>query len=157
NANQDHLLRQFGGIVPELAARNHLVKLNAQLNDLFQRSQFSLEQLDMVGVTAYPGLLGPLLTGMNMAKTLALLGELPINPVNHLLAHLEAIHLTEKIKYPYVGLLVSGGHSAFFLMKGPVEYSLLGSTIDDAAGEAFDKGGKLLGLAYPAGKLIDQL
>jgi N6-L-threonylcarbamoyladenine synthase len=100
---------------------------------------------------------GSLLTGINLAKTFALMHELPINPVNHLLAHLEAIHLTEKVQYPYLGILVSGGHTAFMLMKSATDMEVLGSTLDDAAGEAFDKGGKLLGVGYPAGRLIDEL
>ena len=103
-----------------------------------------------VAVTTHPGLVGSLLTGINLAKTFALMKELPIIPVNHLFAHLEAIHLTEKVSYPYLGLLVSGGHTAFMMVKSATEMEVLGSTLDDAAGEAFDKGGKLLGVGYPA-------
>jgi N6-L-threonylcarbamoyladenine synthase len=110
-----------------------------------------------VAVTTHPGLVGSLLTGINLAKTFALIQELPIVPVNHLFAHLEAIHLTEKVSYPYLGLLVSGGHTAFMLVKSSTEMEVLGSTLDDAAGEAFDKGGKLLGVGYPAGRIIDDL
>lgn len=101
--------------------------------------------------------MGSLLTGINLAKTFALIQELPIVPVNHLFAHLEAIHLTEKVSYPYLGLLVSGGHTAFMLVKSSTEMEVLGNTLDDAAGEAFDKGGKLLGVGYPAGRIIDDL
>jgi N6-L-threonylcarbamoyladenine synthase len=155
--NQELLLKKFGGVVPELAARNHLEKITPLLDESFKLAQVSPQAIDLIGVTTLPGLLGPLLTGLNAAKSIALLHQKPIVAVNHLFAHLEAIHLTEKITYPYLGLLVSGGHSIYFLVSGADDFKLIGSTIDDAAGEAFDKGGKLMGLGYPAGQLVDQL
>jgi len=155
--SQEILLRKWGGVVPEIAARNHLVKLAPLIESAFEQAKLKSSEIDLIAVTALPGLLGPLLTGINAAKTLSLLHQIPILPVNHLFAHLEAIHLTENIPYPYLGLLVSGGHSIYFLVKSPLDFEILGSTIDDAAGEAFDKGGKLLGLGYPAGKIIDEL
>src|SRR5690606_29576276 len=123
----------------------------------FRASGKDLAELDCIGVTTSPGLLGPLLTGLNAAKTLALWHRLPIYPVNHLFAHLEAIHLSADISYPYLGLLISGGHTLFFKVSASDQFSCLATTIDDAAGEAFDKGGKLLGLGYPAGAVIDRL
>ena len=123
----------------------------------FEEAQLRPEDVTEVAVTTHPGLVGSLLTGINLAKTFALAQELPIIPVNHLFAHLEAIHLTEAVGYPYLGLLVSGGHSAFFWVSSPTKFEVLGSTLDDAAGEAFDKGGKLLGVGYPAGRIIDEL
>lgn len=123
----------------------------------FDEAGVSADDITEVAVTTHPGLVGSLLTGINLAKTFALMKELPITPVNHLFAHLEAIHLTEKVSYPYLGLLVSGGHTAFMLVKSSSELEVLGSTLDDAAGEAFDKGGKLMGVGYPAGKIIDDL
>lgn len=123
----------------------------------FDEAGISPEDVTEVAVTTQPGLVGSLLTGINLAKTFALMKELPIIPVNHLFAHLEAIHLTEKVSYPYLGLLVSGGHTAFMMVKSSSEMEVLGSTLDDAAGEAFDKGGKLLGVGYPAGRIIDDL
>jgi N6-L-threonylcarbamoyladenine synthase len=155
--SQEVLLRKWGGVVPELAARNHLLKLAPLIESAFEEAKLKSSEIDLIAVTALPGLLGPLLTGINAAKTLSLLHHTPILPVNHLFAHLEAIHLSDNICYPYLGLLVSGGHSIYFLVSGPLEFKMLGSTIDDAAGEAFDKGGKLLGLGYPAGKIIDEL
>jgi len=155
--SQETLLRKWGGVVPEIAARNHTLKLTPLLEQCFQDSALKPAQIDLIGVTTHPGLLGPLLTGLNHAKTLALFFEKPILPVNHLYAHLEAIHLTNPISYPYLGLLVSGGHSLFTLVTSAQEFSILGSTLDDAAGEAFDKAGKLMGLGYPAGRIIDQL
>lgn len=155
--SQELILRRFGGVVPEIAARNHLAKLTPLLEEVFQLAGIEPGAIDLIGVTSHPGLLGPLLTGINAAKSLSLLYEKPIVPVNHLHAHLEAIFLTQQVSYPYLGLLVSGGHSLYALVSGPGDVRLLGSTIDDAAGEAFDKGGKLMGLGYPAGAVIDRL
>lgn len=153
---QDRELRPFGGVVPELAARNHLRKLTELLPDIFSQAKLDIKQIDGIAVTIMPGLLGPLLTGVTLAKTLALWREIPIIGIHHLQAHLEAIHLETPISYPYLGLLASGGHSAYYLVQGPEDFTLLGTTTDDAAGEAFDKGGKLMGLGYPAGRTIDE-
>lgn len=155
--SQDFALKKWGGVVPEIAARNHLEKITPLLEECFQQSRMKPEEIDLISVTTVPGLLGPLLTGLNAAKTLALIHQKPIVATNHLYAHLEAIHLTEEVSYPYLGLLVSGGHSIFFEVKSSKEFKVIGSTIDDAAGEAFDKGGKLMGLGYPAGHIIDRL
>lgn len=152
---QEESLAKWGGVVPEIAARNHLEKITPLLESCFKESQLTPSDLDAIAVTTLPGLLGPLLTGVNAAKTLSLITEKPIIPVNHLYAHLEAIHLTEEVSYPYLGLLISGGHSVFFWVQSSENFKVLGSTIDDAAGEAFDKGGKLLGLGYPAGHIVD--
>ncbi|WP_408099163.1 tRNA (adenosine(37)-N6)-threonylcarbamoyltransferase complex transferase subunit TsaD [Peredibacter sp. HCB2-198] len=155
--NQDFLLMKWGGVVPELAARSHVKALPPLLDVTFKEAGISPEDITEVAVTTHPGLVGSLLTGINLAKTFAMMRNLPIVPVNHLFAHLEAIHLTEEVSYPYLGLLVSGGHTAFMWVKGPNEMDVLGNTLDDAAGEAFDKGGKLLGVGYPAGRIIDDL
>jgi len=155
--NQDFLLSKWGGVVPELAARSHVKALPPLLEVSLKESQINVEDITEVAVTTHPGLVGSLLTGMNLAKTFAMIRELPIIPVNHLYAHLEAIHLTQKVPYPYLGLLVSGGHTAFWWVKGSNDMEMLGTTLDDAAGEAFDKGGKLLNVGYPAGRIIDNL
>ncbi|MBL7663950.1 MAG: tRNA (adenosine(37)-N6)-threonylcarbamoyltransferase complex transferase subunit TsaD [Bacteriovoracaceae bacterium] len=155
--SQDEILRMWGGVVPEIAARNHLDKLTPLLNEAFNKAKLKIQDVDLIGVTTFPGLLGPLLTGINAAKTISLLIQKPIVAVNHLFAHLEAIHLQQAQTYPYLGLLVSGGHSAFFYVEAANKFKLIGTTLDDAAGEAFDKGGKLLGLGYPAGRIIDQM
>ncbi len=155
--SQDFLLSKWGGVVPELAARSHVKAIPPLLEVAFRESGLSHADITEIAVTTHPGLIGSLLTGINLAKTFALLRELPIIPVNHLYAHLEAIHLSEQIAYPYLGLLVSGGHTAFMWVTAPNEMQILGSTLDDAAGEAFDKGGKLLGVGYPAGRMIDEL
>jgi N6-L-threonylcarbamoyladenine synthase len=154
---QEDILKHWGGVVPEIAARNHLEKITPLLDDVFDKSNVTPEDIDLISVTTLPGLLGPLLTGLNAAKTLSLILQKPIYPANHLYAHLEAIHLTEDIKYPYLGLLVSGGHSIYFWVENKSSFHVLGSTIDDASGEAFDKGGKMLNLGYPAGHIVDHL
>jgi len=155
--SQDFLLQKWGGVVPELAARSHVKAIPPLLSTTLKEAQIRNEDITNIAVTTHPGLIGPLLTGINLAKTFSLFNSLPITPVNHLFAHLEAVHLTYKITYPYLGLLVSGGHSAFMWVKGPNEIEVIGTTLDDAAGEAFDKGGKILGVGYPAGKLIDDI
>ena len=154
--NSEKTLARWGGVVPEIAAREH-VRVLAHLIDLTMKdADLQFKDISDIAVTAQPGLIGALLTGLNAAKTLALMHEKPITPVPHLWAHLEAIHLTEKVSYPYLGLLVSGGHTLIVHVKSHEEFVVLGQTLDDAAGEAFDKGGKLLGLGYPAGKIIDE-
>lgn len=153
--SQETMLRKWGGVVPEIAARNHLEKLVPLIDATFKDANLSVKDIDTIGVTTNPGLLGPLLTGLNAAKSIALFNKSEIVPVNHLFAHIEAIHLTEPTKYPFIGLLVSGGHSIYFLVRSETVFEMLGSTIDDAAGEAFDKGAKLMGLGYPGGKMID--
>lgn len=157
SGSSEALLREWGGVVPEIAARDHLNKITPLLKKCFEEAERSPAQVDLIGVTTLPGLLGPLLTGINAAKTLAMIHQKPLIGVNHLFAHLEAIHLSEKISSPYLGLLVSGGHSLFLLMRKDQAPLVIGTTVDDAAGEAFDKGGKLLGLPYPSGRIIDEL
>jgi N6-L-threonylcarbamoyladenine synthase len=155
--NQDFLLSKWGGVVPELAARSHVKAIPPLLEVSFREAGVKAEEIDEIAVTTHPGLIGSLLTGINLAKTFALVLEIPVVPVNHLFAHLEAIHITEKVSYPYLGLLVSGGHTVFFWVTGPNKMDVIGNTLDDAAGEAFDKGGKILGVGYPAGKIIDDI
>lgn len=151
------ILKNWGGIVPEIAARDHHEKIVPLIKLALSTASIKLKDIDAISITTSPGLLGPLLTGINAARTLSLLEEIPIYSANHLIAHLEAIHLTKKVTYPYLGLLISGGHSLFAVVKSPSDIEIIGSTTDDAAGEAFDKGGKLLGLGYPAGRIIDEL
>ena len=155
--SQDELLGKWGGVIPEIAARNHLAKIAPLLKSVFHKAALAPGDLDAVAVTTAPGLLGPLLTGLGAAKTLSLIFELPVVAVNHVYAHTEAIHLEEPVAYPYLGMVVSGGHSFYALVRSPERFDILGKTLDDAAGEAFDKGGKMLGLGYPAGATIDRL
>ena len=154
--SQDDTLKKWGGVVPEIAAREHVKALSPLLEISLKEANVAISEVTDVAVTTNPGLIGALLTGLNAAKTLAWMHELPITPVNHLWAHLEALHLTNPTPYPYLGLLVSGGHSLIVKVNSATDVVVLGQTLDDAAGEAFDKGGKLLGLGYPAGRHIDR-
>jgi len=155
--SQEDLLSKWGGVVPEIAARNHVVKLKYLLTDLLKTNDLSTSDIDLIGVTTHPGLLGPLLTGLNTAKSLSLINKTPIIGVNHLYAHLEAIHIDQKVSYPYLGLLVSGGHTLLTYAHSSKKFEILASTVDDAAGEAFDKAGKMMNMSYPAGREIDEL
>ncbi len=164
SANQDLVHSPFGGIVPEIASRNHTLTLLPLIETVFERSAHSWELLDGIVVTSRPGLIGSLLVGVITAKTLALgLGK-PFLGVNHLEGHLLSPFLKDReaappadFDFPYVGLVVSGGHSSLFLVKGIGQYELLGQTLDDAAGEAFDKFAKMLDLGFPGGVQVDRL
>ena len=153
--SQEEDLAPWGGVVPEIACRHHVGRLVPLLRDILAEEGLTPRDLDAVATTVMPGLVGPLLTGLSAAKTLSLLFHLPVIGINHLFAHLEAIHLTRSTPYPYLGLVASGGHGFYALVHRPNRLQLLGRTRDDAPGEAFDKGGKLLGLPHPGGRHVD--
>jgi N6-L-threonylcarbamoyladenine synthase len=157
-ATQIEVHRRWGGVVPELASRNHVVQVMPVVDEALSRAGVAPADLDGLAVTAGPGLVGALLVGVQVAKALALGWEKPLARVNHLEGHLLAVFLTDDPPaFPFLGLVVSGGHTSLYLAEGFGRYRLLGQTRDDAAGEAFDKGAKLLGLPYPGGVAIDQL
>lgn len=147
----------FGGVVPELASREHYRYIGPLFDELMRRSDKSNEEIDLVAVARGPGLLGSLLVGVAFAKGLAFSLGARFLGVNHLQAHLLAAGLEQPLKFPALGLLVSGGHTHLYRMETPWNCLPLGRTLDDAAGEAFDKVGKVLGLAYPGGRLMDVL
>jgi N6-L-threonylcarbamoyladenine synthase len=150
--------REFGGIVPELASRAHLDLLGPTLDRALTAAQVRLEDVDALAVTRGPGLLGSLVVGVAYAKALALATGKPLVGVNHIEAHLWAPALDGvDLPLPFVGVALSGGHTEFVLVRGFGDYELRGATRDDAAGEAFDKVGKLLGLGFPGGPAIDRL
>ncbi len=149
---------EFGGVVPEVASRMHLAKLEPLLNETLAEADICLEDLNAIAVTKAPGLIGALLVGLSYAKSLAYRLDIPIVGVNHLEGHLLAARLEDpRPEFPYMGLVVSGGHTALYRIERPGSYRLLGNTRDDAAGEAFDKVAKFLGLGYPGGVVIDKL
>ena len=150
--------RIYGGVVPELASRAHLENIIPTVSLALQKAGISKQDLDAIAVTRGPGLLGSLIVGVTFAKSLALALKLPLIEVNHMQAHVLA-HFAEPPypSFPFLCLTVSGGHTQIVLVQDHLEMEVLGSTIDDAAGEAFDKTGKLLGLDYPAGPIIDKL
>ncbi|HET6414070.1 MAG TPA: tRNA (adenosine(37)-N6)-threonylcarbamoyltransferase complex transferase subunit TsaD [Anaeromyxobacter sp.] len=157
-ATQIEIHRRFGGVVPELASRNHVVQMMPVVDEALSRAGVGPEDIDALAVTSGPGLVGALLVGVQAAKALSLAWRRPLVPVNHLEGHLVAAFLGETPPtFPYLGLVVSGGHTSMYAARGFGDYRLLGQTRDDAAGEAFDKGAKLLGLPYPGGIAIDGL
>ncbi len=156
--NSQEIHRRFGGVVPELASREHERFLNRIVEQALREAGISTSELDGIAVTQGPGLAGTLLTGVCFAKGLALSLDIPIVGVNHLEAHIFANFLAEPdLKFPFVCLLVSGGHTQLWYVGGLGNYRLLGESRDDAAGEAFDKGARVLGLNYPGGPAIEKL
>ncbi|MEN3026167.1 MAG: tRNA (adenosine(37)-N6)-threonylcarbamoyltransferase complex transferase subunit TsaD [Chlorobiota bacterium] len=150
--------RPYGGVVPELASRAHLQLIVPVVRQALAEAGCSMDDVDAIAVTAQPGLIGSLLVGVNFAKGLALRYRLPVVPVNHLEGHIFSGLLEEpELGFPFLALVVSGGHTALFWVESFEQVRLLGSTRDDAAGEAFDKIASLLGLGYPGGPAIDRL
>lgn len=147
----------FGGVVPEIAARSHLEQIEQVVDATMESANISFDQIDAIAATAGPGLIGGVIVGTMYAKGLALALGKPYIAVNHLEGHALTARLTNEIAFPYLLLLVSGGHCQFVIVKGVGQHQLLGQTMDDAVGEAFDKTGKMLGLGYPAGPKIEAL
>jgi N6-L-threonylcarbamoyladenine synthase len=157
-ASQGLLHARYGGVVPEIASRHHLELVNAVTADALERAEIRLADVTTVAVTQGPGLIGALLVGVSSAKALAASRRLPLVPVDHLHGHVTASMLGPgKIEPPFLCLVASGGHTFLGRVDEPGAYTVLGQTLDDAAGEAFDKGARLLGLGYPGGPALDRL
>lgn len=157
-ATQIDIHKRFGGVVPEVASRNHILALNAVLQESLKTANVSLQQIDAIAVTYGAGLVGALLVGVNFAKALAFSLEIPLIAVSHIDGHISANYLShQKLIPPFICLMVSGGHSAILKITDYCKKKLLGSTIDDAIGECFDKVARVLGLSYPGGAQIDRL
>jgi N6-L-threonylcarbamoyladenine synthase len=157
-ASQGLLHARYGGVVPEIASRHHLELVDAVTADALERADTRLDDIDTVAVTTGPGLIGALLVGVSSAKAIAASRRLPLVPVDHLHGHVTASMLGEDpVEPPYLCLVASGGHTFLARVDDPAAYELLGQTLDDAAGEAFDKGARLLGLGYPGGPAVDRL
>ncbi len=166
-ASQIDIHRRYGGVFPEVASRQHVLAINTVIQDAMTESRIAWSELDAVAVTYGPGLSGSLLVGVNTAKGIALAQEIPLIGVNHLEGHLYSNWLAvegeiaekdepPEIIFPALGLIVSGGHTELVLLRGHHDYQILGRTIDDAAGEAFDKAARLMGLGYPGGPAIQK-
>jgi len=156
-ASQDAIHAPYGGVVPELASRRHLEVIVPVVRQALADAGLGLSDLDGVAVTQGPGLVGSLLVGCAVAKSLAYVHQLPLVAVNHLEGHIYAAFLTDDPpEHPFLALVVSGGHTALYHARAPLTYSLVGQTRDDAAGEAFDKVAKLLGLGFPGGPVIER-
>lgn len=147
---------KYGGIVPELASRRHIEVIYPIVEEALKKAGIKMNDLDAVAVTAGPGLIGALLVGVSFAKSLSYALKIPLISVNHLEGHIWAIFLEKRVQKPFIGLVVSGGHTNLYLVEGMGRYRLLGTTRDDAAGEAFDKVSKVLGLGYPGGPAIER-
>lgn len=156
-ATQIDIHARFGGVVPEVASRNHLLEIDTVLKNALEQAGKTLQDIDAIAVTYGAGLVGALMVGVNYAKALAFSLEIPLIAVNHIKGHISANYLTNKdLQPPFVALIVSGGHTALLKIKDYDKFDMLGSTIDDALGECYDKVAKCLGLGYPGGVKIDK-
>lgn len=156
-ASQVKWHEKFGGVVPEIASRKHVELIDSVVKEAVDKAGIEFDDLSYLAVTLGPGLIGALLVGVSFTQALGYSLSLPVVGVNHLIAHVWAIFLKENIEFPFLALVVSGGHTSLFEVKGEKEIGLIGRTLDDAAGEAFDKVAKFLNLPYPGGPVIDKL
>ncbi|MFZ3049139.1 MAG: tRNA (adenosine(37)-N6)-threonylcarbamoyltransferase complex transferase subunit TsaD [Desulfatirhabdiaceae bacterium] len=155
-ASQIDVHHLYGGVVPEIASRKHIEAITPVVSQAIHESGHSLQEVDGIAVTQGPGLVGALLVGFSFGRALAMSLHLPWIGINHLEGHIHSLFLeNQKPEFPFVALLASGGHTSIYHVAGPTDFELMGRTLDDAAGEAFDKVAKLLGLGYPGGKIIE--
>lgn len=147
----------FGGVVPEIASRMHTENITMVLEDVLSKSNIKIDQINAIAVTYAPGLMGSLLVGVEFAKTLAYLWDKPLIPVNHMAGHIYANNLTNKLTFPLLAIVVSGGHTNLIMMEDDYKFSVIGSTLDDAIGEAYDKVARVLGVKYPGGPNVEKL
>ena len=156
-ATQISVHENYGGVVPEIASRMHTESITYVIDDCIKKSNMKFEDMDAIAVTYTPGLLGSLLVGIEAAKVLSLVYNKPLIAVNHIIGHIYANNLENVIKYPSLGLVVSGGHTEIIYMENDYNYKVLGTTLDDAIGEVYDKVARVLGLKYPGGPNIEKL
>ena len=149
--------KKFGGVVPEVASRSHIENVTIVLDELLYRSGFTMDKIDAIAVTYGPGLIGSLMIGVQCAKTLSLVTGKPLIPVHHIAGHIYANNLEKRLTFPLIALVVSGGHTDLVYMKEDYSFKRIGSTLDDAIGEAYDKVAKVCGLDYPGGPIVDKL
>ncbi len=147
----------FGGVVPELSAREHTRNILPLFDRLLKETNFDIKKVDFVSVTITPGLILSLVVGVAFAKAIAYAYDKPIVPVHHLEGHIYSVFLERKVEYPFLALIISGGHTDLYLVRDFGKYEFLGGTLDDAVGEAYDKVARILGLGYPGGPIIDKL
>lgn len=147
---------KFGGVVPEIASRMHSENITMVLEDVFSKTNLTMNDMDAIAVTYAPGLLGSLLVGVEFAKTLSLVYDKPLIKVHHIAGHIYANNLVEKMEFPLLALVVSGGHTELVYMEGDYQFKVLGSTLDDAIGEVYDKVARMLDLPYPGGPNIEK-
>ncbi|TCK61058.1 tRNA (adenosine(37)-N6)-threonylcarbamoyltransferase complex transferase subunit TsaD [Seleniivibrio woodruffii] len=156
--SQVDLHNKFGGVVPEVASRNHILKVEELFSKCMEQAELTPQDLDMIAVTTAPGLIGALFVGVSFGKALGYALKIPVMPVNHLSAHILAAELENpELKPPYTALIISGGHTHIYDVDAAYNFELLAKTVDDAAGESFDKVAKMMELGYPGGPLIEKL
>lgn len=155
--SQIDIHKVFGGVVPEVASRHHVQNFTIIMEELFLDIDLTIEDISAIAVTYGPGLNGCLLVGIEFAKTLAFIYNKPLVPVNHMAGHIYASNLEHTINYPALSLVISGGHTDLVYIKELLNFKIIGSTLDDAVGECYDKVGKILGLDYPAGPILDKI
>ena len=149
--------KKFGGVVPEIASREHVGKITVVFEEAFQKANVNPKDIDLVAVTHHPGLIGSLIVGINAARAFAMANEIEYLEVNHIHGHIYANYIENDFSFPILALVVSGGHTELILMKNHYEFTILGQTLDDAVGETYDKVGRVMGLDYPAGPIVDKL
>ena len=155
--SQMDIHKEYGGVVPEIASRNHIENITMVLDECLESAKMTMDDIDYIGVTYGPGLVGSLLVGIQCAKTLAFLYNKPLIPVHHIAGHIYANRLVGEFKFPLMALVVSGGHTDLIIMKEDYRFEYIGGTLDDAIGEAYDKVARVMDLPYPGGPRIDKL
>lgn len=155
--SQIDIHKKFGGVVPEIASRSHIESITIVLDELIEKAHMKLSDIDIIGVTYGPGLIGSLLIGVECAKTISLVLNKPLIPVHHIAGHIYANNLNKRLEFPLIALVVSGGHTDLVYMDSDYSFKRIGSTLDDAVGECYDKVAKIVGLEYPGGPKIDKL
>ena len=154
---QIEIHKQFGGVVPEVASRHHIEKITFVIDQALKEANLNYEDIDKIAVTTEPGLIGSLMVGINAAKTIGLVYHKPVIKVNHIHGHIYANYLESDFTFPLLALVVSGGHTELVLMKDHYQFELLGETLDDAVGEAYDKVARVVNVGYPGGPIIDKM
>ena len=155
--SQIDIHKQYGGVVPEIASRNHIENITIVLEEVLTKAKMKMAQIDAIAVTNGPGLIGSLLVGTMAAKTLAYLYKKPLIPVHHIAGHIYANNLVKPLKFPLIALVISGGHTELVYMREHYSFKKIGGTLDDAVGEAYDKVARIVGVPYPGGPMIDTL
>ncbi len=155
--SQMDIHKKYGGVVPEIASRCHIESSTMVLEELFNDIDITMKDIDGIAVTYGPGLVGSLLIGLEIAKTLSFVYNKPLIPVHHIVGHIYANSLVKEFKFPLIALVISGGHTEIVYMKDHFEFKKLGGTMDDAVGECYDKVARVMGLSYPGGPLVDEL
>ena len=147
----------YGGVVPEIASRMHIENITIVLEETLNKSGLKMEDIDAIAITYGPGLIGSLLVGLQAAKTLSYIYDKPLVPVHHIAGHIYANNLEKSMEFPLIALVISGGHTELVYMKEDYNFEIIGSTLDDAVGEAYDKVARVMNLSYPGGPKVDKL